>query len=187
MPYYIIRVLLLVIIFIVLVTVFKKNTAKKIKFAIAVSFAVVTSISLYPIENLFLCFDTPEAAFNYYKSENISGVLYGNASCVVIYSDSWDIIPKCDGGYKIPRAFYTKIVANTVSEHCGFFICNASGTDDYYLIGNSSYEVEGNISIFVGGKKVESTYCLIGKSIYVSFSGYGDYAYLLINGVEVPI
>ena len=85
---------------------------KKIaSFLAVVSFAAVISLSaMFPVENLFVNFESPERVFHYTNFGEIDEIIYGHDSCLVVYAKenstcSHYIIPRTAKGYKIPNFF----------------------------------------------------------------------------------
>lgn len=70
-------------------------------------FLLLASLSaVFPVENLFLHFRTPERAFAYQHMGKIEHILYGEDSCFVLYknengADSDCILPKTAAGYSL--------------------------------------------------------------------------------------
>ena len=61
---------------------------KLVSFLIVVLCLGLISVSgMFPIENLFINFKSPESVFNYTNSGKVNDVLYGKESCMAIYSN----------------------------------------------------------------------------------------------------
>lgn len=113
----IIRIILLVIVSVCSVWIIKKSKCrfKKVFSTLAVVLCIVlVSISrMFPVENLFLSYQSPEKVFNYIKSGQIYEIIDGKESSLVIYNTGnstygFYIIPKTSEGYKIPNYFTQK-------------------------------------------------------------------------------
>ncbi len=157
---------------------------------------LISVSGMFPIENLFINFKSPESVFNYTNSGKVNDVLYGKESCMAIYSN-WNstgghyIIPKTEKGYKIPSYFATKIVSHKFDKSGLFDVYNVKGTQDYYVFGTVNLKDDGNeIDIFDGSdEKVESNIIRVGHTnfIYFFLDDFSNEYYLLINGEKVSI
>jgi hypothetical protein len=157
---------------------------------------LISVSGMFPIENLFINFKSPESVFNYTNSGKVNDVLYGKESCMAIYSN-WNstgghyIIPKTEKGYKIPSCFATKIVSHKFDKSGLFDVYNVKGTQDYYVFGTVHLKDDGNeIDIFDGSdEKVESNIIRVGHTnfIYFFLDDFSNEYYLLINGEKVSI
>lgn len=160
---------------------------------------VLISVSgMYPIENLFINFESPESVFKYTNFGEVEDVLYGKDSCIIIYSNRNStggcyIIPKTEKGYKIPNYFATKKVSNKFDRNGNFDIYNVLGTQDYYIVGtilsktseqdifDSNNQPVKNIVIDMGNTKTKTII------IYSYMENFNNDYYLLINGTKTTI
>lgn len=157
---------------------------------------LISISGMFPIENLFINFKSPESVFNYTNSGKVNDVIYGKESCMAIYSN-WNstgghcIIPKTEKGYKIPSYFATKTVSHKFDKSGIFDVYNVKGTQDYYVFGTVHLKDDGNeIDIFDGSdEKVESNIIRVGHTnlIYFFLDDFSNEYYLLINGEKVSI
>lgn len=126
---------------------FKKRYVKIVSLIMLIVLAIVSVV--FPFENLFVDFKTPQEAYNYYRnSPPIHKVVDGEDSCCIISQSGADstiqlcMFLKKDGVYKLPTPFSSK----TVSKHVGgvgiFELINILGTNDYYL--NATYVKNAN-------------------------------------------
>jgi len=164
---------------------------------IVIFFMVLLSISaMFPVENLFYNFKSPESVFNYTNSGKIDEIIYGQKSCMVIYS-KWNstgghyVIPKSEKGYKIPRYLSTKKVSHKFDKDGIFDVYNVKGTNDYYIFGIVHLKENKNqIDVFnKKDEKVESN-IFVKKNmsfIYFFIYDFSNEYYLLINGEKVSI
>lgn len=75
-------------------------------------FVAMPVSSLFPIENLFVTFSTPEKSYNYVNFEKAKIVISGDTTDLVIgHENTYLIIPKTDKGWKIGRGLDTKTVS----------------------------------------------------------------------------
>lgn len=166
--------------------------------AIALCFFLVTISGMYPIENLFVDFKSPESVFNYANYGKVSDIIYGEESCMVIYTQNdvsgQYIIPKTEEGYKIPNYFATKKVSSKFDKNGTFDVYNISGTRDYYIVGmilsNASEQnivdsqnrpVEKIVVDNMGDAETKSV------TIYSCVENFNSDYYLIINGVKTTI
>lgn len=118
----------------------------------AISALAVYLLFLYPFENLFYQWDSPEELFHYLSWKNIEEVVYGEKSCMVVYQDSKSshsqiIFPKLDGKYRIPSDSSSEHIATTFVEGGAVMVDQAKGTEDHYIVGNMSVDAGDSRSI----------------------------------------
>ena len=109
------RILLICVLGLIAITVSKHTSFSRRTTIVAstVLILVITTISsIYPFENAFYSFSTPEKAFSYAQSGKVLDVVEGQKSCMVVYQDAsgydtW-LAPKGDTGYKLPGFYETK-------------------------------------------------------------------------------
>lgn len=152
--------------------------------------------AVFPIENLFINFKSPESVFNYANSGNIYKIIYGQESCMVIYSKGNStfghyIMPKTEKGYKVPSYFDTKKVSHKFDKNGLFDVYNVKETQDYYIFGTVHLkEKENELDIFNGnGEKVESNIVRVKNTNFIYFFLY-DFSneyYLIINDEKIFI
>lgn len=159
---------------------------------------LISVSGMFPIENLFINFKSPESVFNYTNFGKVNDVLYGKESCMAIYSN-WNstgghyIIPKTEKGYKIPNYFAIKKVSHKFDRNGNFDVYNVLGTQDYYVIGtilsnkseqtivDSHNESVKNIVIKMGNTETKTVI------IYSYVENFTNDYYLLINGTKTTI
>ena len=101
--------------------------------AVVLCMAVVSVTALFPVENLFIHSRSPESIFHYAGSGNIDEIIYGQESCLIVYSKGNStgghyIIPKTENGYKIPNYFTTKRISHKFDENGLFDIYEVNET-----------------------------------------------------------
>ena len=104
---------------------------------------IISLSSVWPPENLFIDFKTPEKALAYYAAgEFINGEIMdieeGEQTCMLFYEESPNnykqvIFPKTEAGYKLPCFYGEKTVAKKIDGSGFYKIHNYKGSDDYYL------------------------------------------------------
>ena len=151
---------------------------------------------VFPVENLFIDFESPESVFHYTEIGTIDKIIDGQDSCMIIYSKgknvtSYCFIPKTNDGYKIPGYLIAKKVSHKFDKDRLFDVYNVKGTLDYYVSGSSPHISQGDVVELFNGKdeKVDSDIVIIGMSDFIYFYVYDftDKYYLLVNGDKISI
>lgn len=200
MLFNIIRVVLLLILLICAVMVIKKIKYKHKKMVLilisVLCITLVTVSGMFPLENLFINFKSPESVFKYAEIGAIYEIIEGNDSSLVIYSDSSGsyshyIVPKTTDGYKIPNYFYERNVLHKFDRDGAFDVYNAEGTQDYYVFCAVNFQDGVNdISVFnAEDVKIESSIVRIKDTNFVFFylSDLSNGYYLMINGEKISL
>ncbi len=159
------------------------------------SMAIITIFSIFPAENLFATYKTPESVFNYANSGTITEIIHGENSCMVIYSNGNNayghyIIPKTDKGYKIPSYFTSKKISHKFDKSGLFDIYNVCNTKDYYVFGTVHLKEYNEIYVLNGnGDKIKSNIFIIENTdfIYFYLPDFSNEHCLSINGEIVLI
>ena len=123
--YIIIRLIIGFIFFVCSIAVIKtsKTARKHILYAVfaGLSVILVTVLAFLPIENSFVTFDSPKAAYEYFNSgkSNIELVVKGDNCDFIIDrkkdSDTYLIVPKTANGWKIGIGWETKRIVQKFS------------------------------------------------------------------------
>lgn len=166
--------------------------------SVALCLIIVSASAVYPVENLFVDFKSPESVFNYTNFGEVNDIVYGKESCMVIYTDRNSsgghyIIPRSEKGYKIPSFFASKKVSNKFDKDGNFDVYNVSGTNDYYVVGivlsdtvepeiiDSENRPVKYITIDMGDTETKTVV------IYSYVENFNNDSYLIINGVKTMI
>lgn len=91
---------------------------------------------LFPIENLFITFSSPEKSYNYVNSEEVKIVVSGKISNLVIgkgHDYVYLIVPKTEEGWKIGRGLDVKMIPQQYYEGIVIGIYQYKNTKDYYV------------------------------------------------------
>ena len=141
-----IRTIICIIFWVAGAAYLKKNGLHKVKYFIGMTcalFAMEVILDLLPIENLFLSFDSPEAAYSYTYSIPTLVTVDGEESTLVVgingQTETSLIVPKkSDTVWKIGRGIDTKIthygIKNRMSaNHVSATIYRYKNTKDYYI------------------------------------------------------
>lgn len=196
----IIRIILLVIVSVWSVWIIKKSKCrfKKVLSTLAVVLCILlVSISrMFPVENLFLSYQSPEKVFNYAKSGQIYEIIDGKESSFVIYNTGnstygFYIIPKTSEGYKIPNYFTQKKVFQKFNKQGAFDVYNVQGTQDYYVSCTVNItDISEDILVFnseneqIGSKviRIENT-----NFVFLWIPEFDNGCYLMTNGEKMVL
>ena len=126
---------------------------------------IVALSSIWPVENLFVDFKTPEKALTYYAAgEFINGEITdiedGEQTCMVLYEESPNsykqfIFPKTEKGYKLPYFYGEKIVVQRTDGKGFYTVHNYEGSNDYYLFAAFTTNEESIIITDSCGKQID--------------------------------
>lgn len=197
MLYVLWRVIFIVLLISLCLFCFKKKLSKKNSIIVlSVVLIICASLFFFPIENLFVSFDTPENAFNYCRIGDIKGIVYGDDSSLIYYKTnsgtySYVFMQRTGKGYKLPEPYCDEIIADRFDSKGKFEVYKVNKTKDYYVIG---YTVVLKDSIIK-----DSNNQLISNVVFsdttdpktaIFYSYIGDYSnkyYLLINSEKIYI
>lgn len=140
---------------VLLFVVFKKKS-KLFKFFLIVSSILISISTIFPFENLFIEFSSPDDVFKYkYNSGEIVNYIYGNNSCMLVFKQNNStynscIIPKNNNGnYKIPSNWTFENSALAIGENFSY-LSKVNNTNDCYISGkyvdndNSTIDISDN-------------------------------------------
>ena len=197
MIYILWRVIFILLLISLCLVCFKKKLSKKnLIIVLSTMIILCASLCFFPIENLFMSFDTPESAFNYYRTGEIKGVVYGDNSSLVYYKTSSEtysyvFMKRTGKGYKLPEPYCNEIIADRFDSKGKFEVYKVDKTQDYYVIGYTVVLEDSTIT--------DSNNQLISNVVYsdttypqnaIFYSYIGDYSnkyYLLINSEKIYI
>lgn len=200
MFFLLIRIALWVILsYIVVRIIYTSNIVRKkasVILAVVFSLLITTVSSMFPFENLFVHNKSPESIFNYANPGKIDKVLYGDDSCMVIYSKyngviSQYIIPKTDNGYIFPTYFTANHVLHKFDKNGLIDVYNAKNTQDYYVFASFNLsEHENDICVF--NRESERVNCSMYRVedsgfVFFSLTDLSEGYYLIINGDKVML
>ena len=155
---------------------------------------LVTVLGFVPFENLFVTFDSPKAAYEYYilGKTNIELIVEGDACDFVV--DSKDkgntilIIPKTADGWKVGIGLNIKRLDHKFSNGIVFDVYQYKDTNDYFITvfdtngGESTISDENNTE-FIPSK--ERYIDPLGKSFvtyYAHLTDFGPNYTVTVNG-----
>lgn len=199
MTFYVLRIILLILIllvtYLILNSAAKCSAKKSVILGAVISLVITTAASILPLENVVVDFGSPESAFEYFCSGEIEEIVYGNDSCLVVYSDSRGTFKDCvflksGDDYKLPSYFTQKRVAHVFTENGLFNTYKINGTSDYYVQGSVPGAATEDIGVFDGdGNEISADIVRIDHTGFIYFrlgSFRADY-YLSVAGKIQPL
>lgn len=154
--YNVIRLIIGCIFFVCSITVIKKSQVirKHILYILFTSLSVILIVVLafLPFENLFVTFDSPKAAYEYFNlgKSNIELIVEGDDCDFIIdrKNDSYAylIIPKTVDGWKIGGGSNTKRIVQKLSNGIVLYVYQYKNTSDYFITILDTNGGESNIS-----------------------------------------
>jgi hypothetical protein len=96
------------------------------------------AISIIPVENFFVTFESPQEALNYQKSGDMITFCEGSASACIMYesgktSSGTMFVRKTNNGYNLCSFFEVREVSTALNAPLYVSIYNLKDTNDYYL------------------------------------------------------
>jgi len=162
--YNIIRLIIGCILLVCSITAIKKSKVirKHILYIIFTSLSVllIVVLAFLPFENLFVNFDSPKAAYEYFNlgKSNIELIVEGDECDFIIDrkndSDTYLIIPKTADGWKIGIGSNTKRIVQKLSNGIVLYVYQYKNTSDYFITildtngGESTVSDEYNTKFF---------------------------------------
>ena len=155
-----IRLILWLMFLVPTVMIMLKNKSKSKKyiaiFTIILFTVLLTVSAMFPVENTFMDFKTPESVFRYVKFGNIDEIIYGKDSCMILFSKGnnargFYIVPKTEKGYAIPSYFAINNKSHKFDKSGLFDVYRVKGTNDYYVFGTVHLKDDRNKIIAFDG------------------------------------
>lgn len=141
--YNIIRLIIGCIFFVCSITAIKKSKVirKHILYIVFTSLSVllIVVLTFLPFENLFITFDSPKAAYEYFNlgKSNIELIVEGDDCDFIIDrkndSDTYLIIPKTADGWKIGIGSNTKRIVQKLSNRIVLYVYQYKNTSEYFI------------------------------------------------------
>lgn len=202
MLFSLIRIVLWVIVSVILCFIVKRSNIVRKKLAsilgVILCMIIISISGVFPIENSFINFQTPESVFNYTNTGEIIDIVYGNESCMSIFSKEnnnggYYFIPKSENTYKIPNYYYNRKIIHNFNSRGSFDIFNPKNTKDYYIYGVTVTN-EDNIDIVDSDNKIVNNLVIDnGNSstktiiLYGLIENYTNDYYITINGEKISL
>lgn len=124
--------------FLFIVKVSKTNRKRRFYMISLVLAILCSTLSfLFPFENAFVTFSTPESAFSYTNSGDIKLIIDGSKTNFVVAEEGdisiYSIIPKTEKGWKLGVGFDTKNLIQKVWNGVVIYVYQYKNIDDYYI------------------------------------------------------
>lgn len=195
-----IRIVFFVIIFAICVLlIWKSRLIHKRRWylsALAVTIVLTTLSAFVPIENAFITFSSPTAAFEHINTGNVKLIVNGEETDFVVAekgnADSYLIIPKAGNGWKMGLGTDTKRIAHKFSNGVSIEVYQYKNTGDYYI---TVLNTEGGMLEISDNHNSEFSY-LDKQNASLNETFYTYYAYvknfdaqyiLTVNGKTISI
>lgn len=162
--YNVIRLIIGCIVLVCSITFIKRSKVirKRILYIVFTSLSVllIVVLAFLPFENIFVTFDAPKSAYEYYNlgKSNIELIIEGNGCDFIIDrkkdSDTYLIIPKTADGWKIGIGSNTKRIVQKLSDGIVLYVYQYKDTSDYFITildtngGESTVSDEYNTKFF---------------------------------------
>ena len=199
-----IRLILCGIVFVIIFLLLRKRIEPaKVKKAAAILFIGIfflgsTLLAFVPFENLFVTFDTPEAAYDYFTpgKSGEAFLIEGKESTFVLKTkngtNSSLIVPKTENGWKVPIGTYRKSVFNQPFKDFTVTVFQYKDTSDYYIkvVDVNAFVqtlTDSDGTVFTKKQPSVSTFNL--SSVYYAYiSDFDATTYtLIVNGETVAL
>lgn len=184
------------------ITVVKKSKViyKRILYVVftSISVALIAVLAFLPFENLFITFNSPKAAYEYFSfgKSNIELVVEGNNCDFIIDhkrdSDTYLIIPKTADGWKIGIGLNTKRIVQKLSNGITVYVYQYKNTNDYFITifdtngGESKVSDDYNTKFYSLEKKND----FLGKTFVTYYAHISDFNLqysVVVNGNKIAL
>ena len=168
---------------------------RRIQVVIAVCIAMSAAVfsMLFPIENLFYSFKSPEEAFMYIGQAEPENVLLGQYSCIVSGKHGNDYVPdgvftRAEDGWKLGKINDLRLCfATMISKEFTVKVRQFRNTDDYYVeiidyTGTDKVITDKNGTSFFKGYQDKDS-C----SYYAYVNRFDMDYYIIVNGVQIKM
>ena len=162
------------------------------------SVGLVVVLSYLPLENLFITFDTPEKAFEYYNwgESDIELVVEGENCGFVVGSkentDTYLIIPKTTDGWKIGIGSDTKKIVHKLDDGISVYVYQYKNTNDYFITilntsGGESKVSDDYNTEFYSLEKYNGSLDKHFITYYAHISGFDSQYSVVVNGKTIAL
>lgn len=141
-----------------------------------ITLALTTIVYLFPIENAFMTFSSPQSAYRYNHFGYVNLVINGKQTDFVVASngdtDLYTIVPKTKEGWKIGMGSDTRIISQIITDGIVVYVYQYKNSDDYYIIISNTNEGPLKISDSRGSKFISSnkTSSAVNKDYYTYYA-----------------
>ena len=168
----------------------KRAQTKKKIFILSVIMLVSLVTTLLPVENLFVTFDSAEAAYEYYTSNKASFVVKGKDYDLVVgnkgETENLVIVPKTEDGWKIGTGAKVKMEATKSAEGMIVNVYCYKGSDEYFISLHSLYGEK--ISSISDSKATEFVHFELENGTNVYYGNVNDFKdgyFIHVEGVQI--
>ncbi len=158
-----------------------------------ISIALITVLAFLPFENLFMTFDSPKTAYEYFSfgKSNIELVIEGNNCDFIIDrkndSDAYLIIPKTINGWKVGIGSNTRRIIQKYFSGITVCVYQYKNTNDYFITIFDSNGGESEISDdyntkFYSLEKNNNYLQKVFVTYYAHISDFDSQYSIVING-----
>lgn len=160
----------------------KCNCVTGIKYTLSTCLGIIIYLMMiiilfiFPIENTFYSFDSPEGAYKYNHAikDEVYDVIEGQESCLVLSSTGMVYAPKSDNRYKLSTPWTSRKVVNIFLSSGLFTVDQVVNTSDYYVhVLVSSEKSNVQISDTLGTKFICQTSPKTGSQQETNYDFYG--------------
>lgn len=200
--YNIIRFIIGCIFLVFSITAIKKSKVicKHILYVVftSLSMILVVVLAFLPFENLFVTFDSPKAAYEYFNlgKSNIELIVEGDDCDFIIDRkndfDTYLIIPKTTDGWKIGIGSNTKRIVQKLSNGIVLYIYQYKNTSDYFITildtngGKSTVSDEYNTKFYSLERNNDS----LGKvfvTYYAHITNFNPQYSVIVNDTKIVL
>lgn len=182
-------------IFVLIFLYVKRHAIKKVSFFLCIILytAFISIITVFPIENLFYNFDSPQAVFEFAEQGTLDDVVYGENSALFVYSKgnsrcSTSITTKSENGYKIPKYYSFEKIFYSFDKVAMITVIKAKNTEDYYLY--AGVNTQENVPPVIENNGEEIHVMQLSPNLYFICFNIKHYAptySIVINGEKIVL
>lgn len=184
------------------IIVIKKSKAncKRARYVVftSISVALIAILTILPFENLFITFNSPKAAYEYFifGKSNIELVVEGNNCDFIIDrkndTETYLIIPKTADGWKIGIGLNTRRIVQKLSNGITVYVYQYKNTRDYFITildtngGESTVSDDYNTKFYSLERNNDS----LGKTFvtyYAHISSLNPQYSVIVNGNKIAL
>jgi hypothetical protein len=147
-------------------------------------------MAVYPVENIFVTFDSSEDAARYASRGTLVDVIHGENSCLAFSSvregeNQATYVRKTEKGYKLCGVLSVKNISQIKNDKIILNVYNVRNTSDYYIsldimfIGNKEVKIYNH-----SGEQIECEIKVIEAVPFswVYINDFSDDYYIVLNG-----
>lgn len=159
--------------------------------AVVLMVFLATLFSLTPVENAFIKFSSPVAAYHYNHSGEIRLIVAGEESDFIVGAKgdecTYAIVPKSNGHWKIGMGFDTKRIFQATSDGIVIYVYQYKNSSDHFITAMDTNGGELDITDSHNSefKCMEESNDILGKEFYTYYAyvdGFDDDYCITIDG-----